>query len=561
MSSPAPSHTARLGRGGGLRGVIGWLKDGSNLVFALLLLILLIPIWSFHYFPSQDGPAHLENAALLLDYQRPDRPLPHDFYVLNANPNPNWLGHLILAGLMLVAPPLIAEKILLSGYVLLLPCAARYVIRIQDSGATFLAVLAFPWVYNWFLHMGFYNFCYSLALFFFVVGYWQKHQDHFGIARTLVLLLLCTLLYFCHPIALVAAGLAIAVLCGWQTWTELRNPRPPSSLRHVLFKRLLPPALAFLPASVMTLHFAGQHANRAPTPFLPWQRLQALPEMEALLSFRVQERTYAGLTFLLFLGLTVLCLVVQVLTRPVDRRNGWLIVAGVFLILYLVAPPTMGTGFYIPERLIPLPFFALMVWFANQPRLRRLKWPVEVVAVLLTLAMLGSHWRVYQEANAYLDEYLSAAPLIEPNSTVLPLCFAQGGRAPDGDVFSPRVRLFLHAAGHLAVQTGAIDLTNYEANTDYFPMEFRPDKNPYRHLGLNQEMSEGGLEEEPPKVAFYPPRAGIPVDYVLLWDWRKDRDDPAATQSIERQLNEGFELIQTSQPRGLMQLYRRKARP
>src|SRR5262245_34524111 len=87
----------------------------------------------------------------------------------------NLLTHLALAGLMSVFPVLAAEKILLSGYVLLFMVAVRYAISSINTDSVAISFLAFPFVYNWPMHMGFYSFVYSLPLFLFCIGYWAKH--------------------------------------------------------------------------------------------------------------------------------------------------------------------------------------------------------------------------------------------------------------------------------------------------------------------------------------------------------------------------------------------------
>src|SRR5262245_53232457 len=97
-------------------------------LFALLLLVEVAPIWWFEYFPSSDGPSHIENATILLRYHDPDWAFVRDFYTISTRPDPNWLGHLLLAGLIGFVPPLIAEKILLTGYVVLLPVSVRYAV-------------------------------------------------------------------------------------------------------------------------------------------------------------------------------------------------------------------------------------------------------------------------------------------------------------------------------------------------------------------------------------------------------------------------------------------------
>src|SRR6516165_6875016 len=120
------------------------LRDPHLLLFFALLALYVLPLWSFRYFPSQDGPAHLENALMLKEYDAPDSARYRDFYTINPHPDPNWFGHVLLVALMYFLPPLVAEKVLLTGYVVLLPLSLRFALRSLRPGAEWLAVLAFP---------------------------------------------------------------------------------------------------------------------------------------------------------------------------------------------------------------------------------------------------------------------------------------------------------------------------------------------------------------------------------------------------------------------------------
>src|SRR5215510_1598650 len=102
--------------------------SSEKLVFVLLLLIHLVPIWKYDYFPSQDGPSHLNNANVIRNYYRDNFVVFREYFQLAHRFGVNWLTHLALAGLMSVFPVLVAEKILLSGYVLLFMVAVRYAI-------------------------------------------------------------------------------------------------------------------------------------------------------------------------------------------------------------------------------------------------------------------------------------------------------------------------------------------------------------------------------------------------------------------------------------------------
>jgi hypothetical protein len=183
-------------------------------LFWILVIVHLVPLWGAKYFPSQDGPAHLENAQLLLKWMRGDAGLWRQYYFINPKPVPNWLGHLALAGLMTVAPPLVAEKILLSAYVILLACGMHYAMRsVRERGkdAEVLCLVGLPLTYHTLLHMGFYNFSFGIAMYLFAVGFWIRHRENLR-GKVLKLAALMLLTYFTHVFALLAVWMTFAAL-------------------------------------------------------------------------------------------------------------------------------------------------------------------------------------------------------------------------------------------------------------------------------------------------------------------------------------------------------------
>ncbi len=118
--------------------------------------------------PTQDGPAHLANAVILRDYGAPGTHH-HEFFELAFEPFPNWTAHLLLAGLSWTMHPLIAEKVLVTGYVLGFAYACRYFLA-SWPGGTQLAPLCLLFVGNRCFFMGFYGYCLSLPLVFLILG-------------------------------------------------------------------------------------------------------------------------------------------------------------------------------------------------------------------------------------------------------------------------------------------------------------------------------------------------------------------------------------------------------
>jgi hypothetical protein len=519
------------------------LRDPDQLLFFALLALHVVPLWVFPYFPSQDGPTHLENAAILRDYNHPDRPLLRSFYTLSADFDPNWFGHLALALLMRLFPPLIAEKVLLTGYVVLLPLAARYALDGVRPGAGWLAVLTFPFVQHFLFHMGFHNFCYSLAILFIIVGYWLRHADQFGVRQTLTMAALVVLLYFCHLVAVVMALVLIGTLAGGWTLID-RRPR-----------RLLGPALAFLPAVALGLAFVGRQSQAMRWDFSPSYLLVRLTELDVLVSYFDLERLFSRLTFFGLAALALGVVVTRCRLRLLEKRDVLLVVAGLALVAYLIAPSAVSGGSFLNTRLSLFVFFFLILWLGAHefgPRLKRL---VQGAAALLALALLGLHAWAYADFNTYLAEYGEVERHLKPESTVLPLNFTR--KLLEGRLAEAKVGVFRNAAGYLAARRGIVELENYEANTTYFPVRYQPELNPFDHIGTRNAPDQG-LQAVPPDVEFltYQERTRKPVDYVLLWNVTDQTRGTPAGVAIFDQLRKGYERVETVP--GLLQLYRRK---
>ncbi len=541
------------------------LSNRENLLLLLLILAHLIPIWVFQYFPSQDGPTHIENANIIFDYFRPDRAIFREYYIFNKHLEPTWLGHFVLASLMYLLPIFTAEKIFLSGYIIFLPLSIRYALRGIRPDSGFLTFLIFPFIYNYLWHMGFYSFCYSLSVFFFLVGYWMRNREQFTLRKTVNLASLSLLLYFCHMVSLVMAYVGIALLTFWHILFDLIRDRPGWRFDfQVLWKafgrRVIPLILALLPTAVLVVMFLSRQGVESPEIGIRrsfhWL-LKDLTQMESLVSFQKEEYFCSIGLGILFAGLLLYLAVSRIKQRKLGPWDGFLAVVLGYAMIYFLAPNAMSEGSFITDRLNLYPFFALVLWFGVPSYLKSVKWGIMFVVIVITAASLGLHTSKYSELNDYLADYLSGTDLIEPNKTLLPLAFDSRGHGPDGRVLSLKVRPFLHASGYIAARRHVVEFTNYEAGAyTYFPVLFRSNLNPYDHIGIKDRS----IVWEPPQVDFlsYAGRTGGQVDYVLVWGIQERQRNHEATKSIDRQLKKGYDLIYTSPRKGLMQLYKRK---
>ncbi len=538
-----------------------WYGNPELLLFILLILIHLFPLWYFDYFPSQDGPAHLNNANVIRAYNLPESTHFRQYYQLSSHPEPNWSGHLILAGLTWVVPPLLAEKILLSVYVLLFPLLLRYALVQVRPDAGFLAILVFPFIYGYPLHLGLYNFSLGMALLFLPLGYVIKHGERFTPRRTVVLALMLIVLYFSHFIDLLAAGLAIGVLTLWRLaaeWIRRRQRGEATSLKEFwqLVKEIaLGPLVALLPPALLAVAFLERQGAGHVVGNSLKELVLSAAGLFSLVSFHPREQYCTWPLAAIFFIVAATIFLARLIRRELGLKDGLLAAAAAFGLVYLLAPAKMSGGAVINERLMLFPFLMLILWFGTAVWRGAGRIGLQAAVTLITLALFGMHLQDYARVNDYLDEYLSGSELIEPQSTLLALSFSHQGHTPQGQVLSGRFGPFIHASGYIAAQRSVVDLKNYEATTGHFPVIYRPELDPYTHIGVNH-----GLERQPPAVNFldYGERTGGSVDYVLLWRIRDRQRYLEPTLEILHQLDQGYELIHTSPQRGYMQLYRRK---
>src|SRR5438552_6591859 len=102
-------------------------------------------------------------------------------------------------------------------------------------------------IYSYLVGQGFYTFCLSIAVFFYVVGYWIRNRDRLDLKRGAVLAALGLLLYACHLFSLMMACAALGMLTAWFSARELKqHPNRAARRAGVTLAALLPALLLAL---------------------------------------------------------------------------------------------------------------------------------------------------------------------------------------------------------------------------------------------------------------------------------------------------------------------------
>jgi putative flippase GtrA len=529
----------------------------APVAFFALLALHALPMWLVRYFPTQDGPLHVENVLGLL--HRADSPLLREFYLPNLGAQPNWITQVVLAGLVQGFSPLVAEKLVLTIYAVGLPLLFRAALPRGRRG-WWAALGIFPFVHNFPFHMGFWNFSWGLALLFGAIAIWSGRRGRLPPARFAALAVVAVLLFFAHASAFAAFGVVVGATLAWRAGLALRRARRSPARRQVVLRgdarRAAAAAAVLAPGAVLLLTWTAAHRDRV-SARIPLAELAArLAVLYPLVAIDRRELFLAGAVSLV-LVVTVVHVVLTRTSRTLRPQDGWLAAALAFLVLYFALPDVAVSGAYISDRLALFAALCALAWIgcgsAPAAALRRFGIALSAVALLA----LGVRIEKQRAIAGYLEEYQSARPALAEGSVVLPLPFSPYGPLDgDGRRLGYRVKPFLHASGWMVAELGGVDLKNSQANTDQCPLRWPEGRNPFRSIA----PSLGAMEATPPCVDLdVGAPGGGPIPYVLVWGATPALKATPCGAGVTRELAEGWERIFVSRPRGLLEVWR--ARP
>lgn len=542
-----------------------WLRSAENVLFAVLVIAHVAPFLVFTYFPSQDGPAHVYNAMALHDYLTSPGGINETYYELNDTPVANWATHSLMALLMHFVHPLLAEKILLIGYVLFFAFAVRHVLGVCGPTAQPFTVLIFPFIGGWTLHMGFYNFSFSLPLFFLALASFLRSDakwDVKGVVRTVAT---TTLLFLVHPLSFTVAFFSASGLVLWQECLSLRARRRSVSVpdavplpQWLALRRLWATVLGFAPGIAILLWWAFMSGRSRVFARLELTELwDSLSRLETLVAYVEAEYLWTRALLLLFGVLVLVGIVIRRRNFALCPSDGLLVLALGLFGLYFASPDwAFGVG-RLNYRLLLYPFFPLILWFGAQSWPAWMRVGVQLAGATIALNLLGHHIAAYAHLNEYLEEYVSVADRIERGRTILPLTLNETTPQLEHEGIPDPVWPFLHAAGYVAAVRRGVYLNNFEALLGTFPLRFRAEVNPHDHIGRVGDI--------PPDVTLegYGERTPGSLDYILHWKvgpWSRtmyrDREEyERITRDWVEPLQRGFEIVDVS-AEGHMTLWR-----
>lgn len=474
-----------------------WRKLSWKHLFIVLLILHLLPIWIFAYFPSQDGPSHVYNALVLKEYGQHENFKMRDAWKLNITIFPNWLSHIALAALLYIFPPVISEKVFLSIAIGLIPVSFFYFLNAVHrgrSGRYLYAWLGFPFAYNYLLYMGFYNFTLSIAFFFFSFGFWWKHKDYMEIKQLCILYILLLLTYLSHIVSygLVVLSMSIAAACIWgsesvvEAW-RIRNRN--FSDVFTQFRLTIKPFFYFLLYMIpiyfvlmeyylqsIKRHQEGSHRGMEWIKDYFWDVKSIVYFSDGLIPLNHFLLIILGFAILVSVGYRIYR------KQKIEKTDTFLAIAVVFTYMFIKAPWGYGPGGWINDRIHIYILLMVAPWLIIDIH-KILRYTITTLLIIFALGHCVETAVHHGRLSGEIAELVSGAKLIKPHTTFTHRSagwhkskhkFGHYDSTQKKIVMKNEIKYvtpFVHSTAFYGVYADDIvHMANYEANYDYFPV-------------------------------------------------------------------------------------------
>jgi hypothetical protein len=500
---------------------IGGYSRGETSIFLLAVVLAILPIWLVDAFPSQDGPIHLWILHLL---GNPDGPAAREFLEVNRHAEPNLLFYGVAYPFARLAGVFFAEKVFLTLYALVFCFGARYaVLRFAPESGP-VSFLVIPLCFNYFVHMGFYNYIIGTALFLPALALavsWYRGPPRFGLVR---LGLLALLMVLAHLVAFVVFAFSLGILVATDNLRQgLRSGDFPGALARlgVHAGRI---TVAFLPALAVAAWFFDRYGAPAVESLPVRGQISQFARMQVLASFDALEVYLVSYPYAL-----VLAVLGGVAfwhgTRLRAAREAWfpLAVVGGALFLVYAFLPLSARGVPANPRLTPFLILLGILWLSTIRWATAWRWVIPVASILIVGSSTAIRAAQYRAFDVELREYNAVAARVEPGSTLFRVRLGYDPEARlwrEPPMYRPRVEPFLHVLAHTAIRRDAIYVGSTLMSPSvfgYFPLVYRNEMDPFSPLRWQAELPYPELDFDALESAL-----GRPVDYLVVLgdDWK-----------------------------------------
>ncbi len=428
-----------------------------RIVFFILLVATMSPLFVSYYFPSLDSPAHLYNAKLILEILQGDNYIVQHFYQYNPLLVPNWIGHALLALFYFICGEWwLAEKLMLVLYLVSLPLAVDYFIR-TIGGNRWLSFWSFPFVFSFVFSIGFYNF--SLSIIFallFLARSWQFFESHYSVKENLILFSLLLTVYLSHGFTF----LLTLFIWGASALPHLIHEWKKSESIKSQIYRFIKAVVLILPLVVLYRLNTAYHSG-SPTFLEREDLIKDIFRWRSLIVYHEgKEERWTVIMSLLTIALSILVFVRTKIRFTLPQQRVILTLITLFM-LYFLLPDNTGSAGFISVRIQGWLALMTIVFISVSTIPNRLSLATTILMLVAHFALVHFHAKVLRKDGMLLDQCALAQQYI-PEHSILHFEDLSGDWR------------FQHFSNFIALQSKDVACTeNYEAAVDYFPMCFK----------------------------------------------------------------------------------------
>jgi hypothetical protein len=390
-----------------------------RILIGVLIAASLVPIWSATYFPSQNGPWHLLVSKMLVDYFAGTSLNYFDYYQLAPHLIPHLLHTVLVTLVGFFVPILIAHKLVISLYVVLLPLSVFYFLSVVDPRRTAYGYASFLLVYNMPLMRGYHDYSLGVPVVLFTLAYWLRTRERPSAKRTAILATLILVAYLSHIFNFLMLGLAISLLTLYET-------------RRI--SRVLLALVPFLPTSVLIADFANllMHnsvwVNKSDIEiFGPYQALEHFLQFAYTLSPGAAVAAVVPFAFVVYAVARTLRGSFAEFRRSQPVSSGaFLLLLGALAVAYMAMPHKFFGWHFANTRFIP---FVLVVALGcaapfHNLRVRQAFVATTVLAALTIYALMTVQ---FIRADRKIVDYVSGVEWFRPGGLLYPIDFRADG--------------------------------------------------------------------------------------------------------------------------------------
>ena len=534
-----------------------WNAVPTVLAFALIVAQAALP-WTAKHFVTQDGPSHLYNAVVVKDLALDSHSSYAGIYAIQRKFVSNWGTVVIFNGLVSLFGVQHAEQAMVTLCAVLGFISLAYFIRsLEPRISPWSPILNFL-ICTQFLWIGFYNFYLGMAVFPLVAGYYLRRIGEMSLPRIAVVASGLMALFFMHALAMALAFLTMAVVCLWSVVAGpllLSGPKRETvvamreALRNVGWLLLaVVPAAILAGTTVGTTGFRGVRGDFVSS----WKNFPF--QLFASSGGRTGEQLllYPAMLFYMAVGAAAMRR-----SETATARAGVFAAAGLVFVLCLVGPESAFGADALKPRLAWGVFFLGCAAASTVGRLRPLRTPVSVfVACMVAASLVTAYRRNAVSVSSAIDSYLAAMARIPAGSTLVRVLYSTDRVRTHFGFQDVVLNPLYHADALIAAQNKLVDLSDYQAGRELFPVHFSnriPDD-----LRYPLWMLEGGPTDTTPFLRKVLNECPIPIDYVVVVGDRPPADRAADFNATMRELDSRMDLFAADPTNAFVQVYRRR---